>query len=89
MAVSNLSSASVVSLLAAALIVSFSAKIVYRLIFHPLAGFPGPKLAAVTRLYGAFFDLRDTSSYVRMLPALHAEYGKTTCVSPLALTEWR
>lgn len=93
MAVVNPFSASALSQVAAAgiaLIVFFSAKTVYRLFFHPLAAFPGPKLVAVTRLYGAFFNLSpSSSSYVKVLPALHAEYGETTNVSPLALTESR
>ena len=88
MAELNLFSTSALSLVAAALIVLFSAKVVYRLFFHPLAAYPGPKLAAVTRFYGAFFDLSpSSSSYVKMLPALHAKYGKFTDMSSLALTK--
>ena len=90
MAELNLFSASTLSLVAAALIVSFLAKVVYRLFFHPLAAYPGPKLAAVTRFYGAFFDLSPSSaSYVKLLPALHAKYGESTGVSSLALTKLR
>ena len=90
MAQTNPFSASALSLVAAALVLSYLAKVVYRLFFHPLAAFPGPKLAAVTRFYGAFFDLSPSSaSYVKMLPALHAKYGECTYVSSLALTKLR
>ncbi len=77
MAVLNAFSVSALSYLTAVLIVSLLAKIVYRVTFHPLAAFPGPKLAAMTNMYGAFFDLSlGTSSYVKTLPALHAKYGQ-------------
>ena len=77
MAVLNLFSVSALSYLTAVFIVSLLAKIVYRLTFHPLAAFPGPKLAAMTNMYGGFFDLSSgTSSYVKTLPALHAKYGQ-------------
>lgn len=50
-------------------------KYVYRLTFHPLAGFPGPRLAALTHLYGAFYDLSETRSYIKEISALHKKYG--------------
>lgn len=81
MAVLNPFSAWSLPYVAAALTLFLLAKIVYRLILHPLAAFPGPKLAAVTNMYGAFYDLSfSSSSYVKELPALHAKYGQYTLV---------
>lgn len=87
MAVLNAFSTSALLYIAAALIVSLLAKIVYRLTFHPLAAFPGPKLAAITNFYGASFDLSaSSSSYIDKLPALHAKYGPSTIVLPFAFS---
>lgn len=49
----------------------------YRLSFHPLAKFPGPKLAAVTSLYGAYLDIikGGDDCYIKLLPKLHDQYG--------------
>lgn len=48
---------------------------IYRLTFHPLAKFPGPKLAAITSLWAAYYDLRKNPSLAKKLPALHDKYG--------------
>ena len=57
------------------LIVFLSCRTLYRLTLHPLARFPGPRLAAITSLYGASFDLKKHSCYVKVLPDLHDKYG--------------
>lgn len=59
----------------AALTFCFLAKYIYRVTFHPLAAFPGPRLAALTNLYGASYDLLPNRSYCKQLPALHDKYG--------------
>ena len=58
-----------------AFLVFFLSKCLYRLTLHPLAPFPGPALAALTRFYGGFYDLRSNTSYVKKLPELHKKYG--------------
>ena len=48
--------------------------IIYRLVLSPLAKFPGPKLAAATSWYEAFFDLR-SKNFPDVLSSLHDRYG--------------
>lgn len=50
-------------------------KVVYRLYLAPLAGFPGPKLAAATNLYAIYHDAALRGSFLKQLPALHMKYG--------------
>lgn len=58
------------------------ARCIYRVTFHPLAGFPGPKLASMTRLYAMFFDLPVASSYVKEFGKLHDKYGPVIRIEP-------
>lgn len=46
----------------------------YRLIFSPLAKFPGPKLAAATPWYEAFIDLWH-NNFPDSLADMHKKYG--------------
>lgn len=48
----------------------------YRLFLHPLAGFPGPRLAAVTRYYEGYFDVICGGQYTFQIAKLHKLYGK-------------
>lgn len=57
-------------------------KAVYHLYLGPLAGFPGPKLAAVTNLYAGYYDLVCGGSFVKKLPALHKQYGAPVLLMP-------
>lgn len=49
---------------------------VHRIFFHPLAAFPGPKLAGITILYEAFYDVWRGGKYIFKVDDLHQNYGK-------------
>ena len=46
-----------------------------RLYFHPLSKFPGPRIAALTGLYGTYFDVIKGGIGVKRWPNLHKNYG--------------
>lgn len=49
---------------------------IYRLYFHPLSRVPGPKLAALTRFYEAYYNvLRHDGQYLFQTEKMHAVYG--------------
>jgi hypothetical protein len=49
--------------------------IVYRLFLHPLARFPGPKLAAVMHLYEFYFNLVQDGMFIWEVQRMHEIYG--------------
>ena len=49
---------------------------VYRLYFHPLAGFPGPKLAAATYFWEFYYVCRPTLDHPDKIKQLHRQYGE-------------
>ncbi|KAK7697934.1 hypothetical protein SLS64_013021 [Diaporthe eres] len=66
----------------AAAAIYLTAKVIYRLYLHPLSRFPGPKLAAATYLYGAYYDVVEEAQFVFKLGALHDAYGPVVRISP-------
>jgi hypothetical protein len=65
-------------LLAASLVVYGLGLVVYRLYLHPLAKFPGPKIAAVTSFYEGYYEIVKNGQYSRHISKLHDQYGTST-----------
>ncbi|PQE25325.1 Trichodiene oxygenase protein [Rutstroemia sp. NJR-2017a BBW] len=69
----------------AAVIVYFGSLAFYRLFLHPLARFPGPKLAAITRYYETYYDIVKNGQYTFKIIEMHKKYGPTVRISPYEL----
>jgi len=65
--------------LGAALCIYGFSLVVYRLYFDPLAGFPGPKIAAATGWYEFYHDVIRRGQYIYKIEAMHKKYGKVDC----------
>ena len=48
---------------------------IYRLYFHPLAKFPGPKLAALTKYYEMYYEVALRGQFTFHFKELHEKYG--------------
>lgn len=64
----------------------FTIWVVYRILralynispLHPLYQFPGPRLAAMTLAYEAWYDLIKRGRYTREIQKMHEKYGEST-----------
>jgi hypothetical protein len=54
----------------------FLLRTIYRLWFHPLSKFPGPKLAAVSHLHEFYYDVIKGGTYIWQVEKMHKKYGK-------------
>ena len=52
------------------------ANLLYRLYFHPLAKFPGPKIAAATHWYEFYYNWWLQGKYIFEIERLHQQYGQ-------------
>ncbi|KAH9059880.1 putative P450 monooxygenase [Lactarius vividus] len=68
---------------ALAVILTYSIwRIVYNLYFHPLSHFPGPKLAACSRLWLAYREIIKKESLSDLRVELHRQYGEIVRLAP-------
>ena len=58
------------------------ALVVYRLYFHSLSKFPGPKLAASTLWYEFFYDVVLDGKWVWRIKEMHERYGSIVRINP-------
>ncbi|RYP22145.1 hypothetical protein DL767_009119 [Monosporascus sp. MG133] len=70
---------------AATVAVYFATLVIYRLFLHPLARFPGPRLAAISRWYEAYYDVVKNGQYTFKIAELHKQYGPIIRISPYEL----
>lgn len=49
----------------------------YRINLHPLAKFPGPKVAAISRYYECYYDTWKKGRYIFKIAEMHQIYGRT------------
>ncbi|KAF7950152.1 hypothetical protein EAE96_007447 [Botrytis aclada] len=69
----------------AAIVVYFGSLAFNRLFLHPLAKFPGPKIAAITRYYEAYYDIFENGQYTFKIVEMHKKYGPIIRISPYEL----
>ena len=61
---------------------------IYRLFLSPLAKFPGPKLAALTRKYETYYEAYQNYEYVWKIKELHKKYGEPFTPLAASFTRW-
>ncbi|KAI1875017.1 uncharacterized protein JN550_002446 [Neoarthrinium moseri] len=56
--------------------------VIYRLYFSPLAGFPGPRIAAATGWYEFYYQYWLNGKYIFEIEKMHKKYGPIVRVNP-------
>ncbi|KAF9882768.1 hypothetical protein FE257_005303 [Aspergillus nanangensis] len=73
-----------VAVIAASILFSITAKCLYELYINPLARFPGPKYAAVSRIPNLYHTFK--GDQLNWITELHSIYGNTVRVAPSELS---
>ncbi|KAJ8063550.1 hypothetical protein OCU04_007422 [Sclerotinia nivalis] len=68
--------------LVAAIVLYSSSYVTYQLYINPLSVIPGPKLAALTYLYEAYFEVWLGGQYFKHVAELHKKYGPVVRITP-------
>jgi hypothetical protein len=55
---------------------------IYRLFFHPLSKFPGPRAAALSFWYEGYYEIVKVGQYSTHISKLHDRYGPVVRVTP-------
>jgi hypothetical protein len=80
--VQGLSRGTLLAAVLLSLVAYFVGLAVYRLWLSPIAAFPGPKLAALTKWYEFYYDVVLRGKYSDHITELHKIYGAFTCYNP-------
>lgn len=68
--------ASPISSLLGAYVLYLVGLVIYRLYFHPLAKFPGPKYAAISRWHEFYYEVVKQGQFTFKVQELHKQYGR-------------
>lgn len=58
------------------LLIYYLPRTIYRLYFHPISSFPGPRLAAASTKYEFYWDFIRGGQYSKHIGKLHGRYGE-------------